>query len=747
MAYDAADAELVVFGGVGPSGYPLGDTWTYSRGAWTNVTSFSPSHPPARSGAALAWDPSGQLLVLFGGVGFTGSLYNDTWTFHAGVWTNRTSSLSIAPPALLAPSLVTDSSDGLVLLTGGAGAEGPFGGTWTWKAGGWTNISSTAGAAPSPRLWSEASNDPADHGVLLFGGYDENVSYFSDTWLFHAGSWTNLTATLSSSPPPTIEGALLWEAPTQSLVLCQGSHVTGLGIPLLSPYVWVWEHGAWTNLTAPLNGAPAMRDLSSVAALPNGGGLGVLFGGWGASSELGDLELLHPGLLLNASLAPLLVPVGSAVQAFSNATGGVPPVKYGWSWGDGSRSGSENASHAYAAAGTYPVQLLANDSLGERSYANFSVRVVSGLAVSAGATPSSTDVGFAVDLRSTVLGGTPPYSYSWDLGDGSPVSTSASPSHAYSSPGTYQVTLTVTDAKGLQGASSLNVSVHALPQVSFAATPATPRVNVTVQFTTLLTGGEAPFSYAWTFGDGGLASIASPTHAYRSAGIFQVRENVSDAAGATASANLSLQVASTGLPLTLTASVSPRSGTPLTTFSFSSIASGGSPPYTITWSFGDGGHGTGANVTHSYARASASPYPVFANVSDASGALASLSLQVYVNSSGSPGGGSGGGGGGGGSGGGGTLEVLSSSKWSLLLLLVAVGAVAILALLVVERRHRSARVLRPSGPEGQGIVQESPGSPAPPSVPGASGTAPSGSPSMAAGAPPSESRGGSSPRD
>ena len=42
----------------------------------------------------------------------------------------------------------------------------------------------------------------------------------------------------------------------------------------------------------------------------------------------------------------------------------------------------------------------------------------------------------------------PHSSYSWDFGDGSGPSTAADPTHDYSSPGSYPVTLTVTDGHG-----------------------------------------------------------------------------------------------------------------------------------------------------------------------------------------------------------------------------------------------------------------------------------------------------------
>jgi PKD repeat protein len=55
--------------------------------------------------------------------------------------------------------------------------------------------------------------------------------------------------------------------------------------------------------------------------------------------------------------------------------------------------------------------------------------------------------------------------YSWDLGDGT-TATGAVVKHAYDKAGTYKVTLTVTDAEGLQGQTSVNIIVKAEPEAS-----------------------------------------------------------------------------------------------------------------------------------------------------------------------------------------------------------------------------------------------------------------------------------------
>jgi len=68
---------------------------------------WSPQHPavspPARSGAAMAYDAASGDLLLFGGTGANGQLLSDTWEFNGSSWTQMNQG---GMPALTGASMV-----------------------------------------------------------------------------------------------------------------------------------------------------------------------------------------------------------------------------------------------------------------------------------------------------------------------------------------------------------------------------------------------------------------------------------------------------------------------------------------------------------------------------------------------------------------------------------------------------------------------------------------------------------------
>src|SRR5437016_13162124 len=65
-------------------------------------------------------------------------------------------------------------------------------------------------------------------------------------------------------------------------------------------------------------------------------------------------------------------------------------------------------------------------------------------------------------------------------------------------------------------------------KASFSYTPTTPTVGQTVTFTATASGGTSPYSYSWNFGDGTTGTGSTATHAYSSAGTFNVAMTVKD---------------------------------------------------------------------------------------------------------------------------------------------------------------------------------------------------------------------------
>jgi PKD repeat protein len=125
-----------------------------------------------------------------------------------------------------------------------------------------------------------------------------------------------------------------------------------------------------------------------------------------------------------------------------------------------------------------------------------------------------------------------PTSWAWTFGDGY-TSTLKSPSHAYSTAGTYTVSLTATNAGGsntLTRTGYITVSTATVaPVASFTGTPTTGKFPLTVSFTDAST--NSPTSWYWTFGDGSTSTLKSPSHTYSAKGTYTVSLKATNAGG------------------------------------------------------------------------------------------------------------------------------------------------------------------------------------------------------------------------
>jgi PKD repeat protein len=124
-------------------------------------------------------------------------------------------------------------------------------------------------------------------------------------------------------------------------------------------------------------------------------------------------------------------------------------------------------------------------------------------------------------------------SYDWDFGD-SYTGSGVSPSHTYTTEGTFYACLTVTDNDGKSRTNCATVFVLGSPPVADANGPYTGTQDVALTFDgSGSTDDYGIAEYAWAFGDGNTGSGVTPSHTYTSAGAFTVTLTVTDAAGQT----------------------------------------------------------------------------------------------------------------------------------------------------------------------------------------------------------------------
>jgi hypothetical protein len=303
MAYDAANHQLVLFGGYNDTvdDY-LGDTWIWNGSNWSQK---SPAHSPsARDGAAMVYDHSTGKVLLFGGQGGSGDL-GDTWVWNGSDWTQLTP--ANAPSARAWAGIAPDPVSGDPLLFGGD-ADTAFADTWTWTGTDWSPLSPAH--SPSARSDFTMAFDPVHSRIVLFGGGVWNSSGFvsevKDTWTWNGTDWTQVATT---GPSARADFQLTYDPRLRRVMLFGGYDYVGdtdLGDS------WSWTGTAWSPLSTAA--PPSKRDSAVMNYFPPAGNT-VLFGGYGPNSaNFADTWVLRA---TSATAAPSVSTNASAKKSFT----------------------------------------------------------------------------------------------------------------------------------------------------------------------------------------------------------------------------------------------------------------------------------------------------------------------------------------------------------------------------------------------------------------------------------------------
>ena len=191
----------------------------------------------------------------------------------------------------------------------------------------------------------------------------------------------------------------------------------------------------------------------------------IAIAGGGATFDMGAVQKNNIPPVVNAGTSPYSGNEGAPIQFdghLSSSVCGFPTLR--WDFSDGGVAFGAKPFHTFTDGGTYSGQLTATDATGLVSTTTFSINVASlAPVVVAGpdtASPWGRLVAFNGSATAPGADDQATLTYSWDFGDGTPSASGGSGVlHAYTTPGPYTATLTVTNEDGQSSSASRSVTI------------------------------------------------------------------------------------------------------------------------------------------------------------------------------------------------------------------------------------------------------------------------------------------------
>ena len=252
-------------------------------------------------------------------------------------------------------------------------------------------------------------------------------------------------------------------------------------------------------------------------------------------------------LVLTKSGSTLTIYVNGSAVASATATGTINTNAGVLAIGRTGASATDYFNGSIDEVAVYPAALTA-------------ARVTAHYAAAAAPPPPAPVAAFSADVTTgqaplavhfTDQSTNSPTSWAWSFGDGT-TATTQSPIHTYAAAGTYDVSLTATNAGGPGSLTKTGYIVVAAappppaPVAAFSADVTTGQAPLAVHFTDQST--NSPTSWAWSFGDGTTATTQSPIHTYAAAGTYDVSLTATNAGGPGSLTKTGYIVATVGPP-------------------------------------------------------------------------------------------------------------------------------------------------------------------------------------------------------
>jgi gliding motility-associated-like protein len=430
-------------------------------------------------GYSYNWLPGGSTSPSVSG------LASGTYTVNVTDQNNCPAAISIniSQPTLLTSSLGTQTDP----VCFGAG-------------NGTASVNATGGTLPYSFLWSDGQTGSTAVNISA-GSYTVTIT--------DASGCTSSNTTVIGQPTQVITSA----GPNDTICLGSSGSVSATATGGAGNYYYAWQPSGAINLgTLPVT--PTANTTYTVVAFDQDGCAGT-------TDTVS--AIVYSLSAANIDAVTLVSPIcpGQNTTVSAIVTGTTGPVTYSWNNGLGTTAGPISVSPFVST--TYIVSVT--NSCGTTVMDSVAVLISPPPTVSFMADSNIVCVPSIVQFNDNSVTGNPLdpiHTWLWTFGDGT-TSALDNPSHVYTTPGTYAVTLTVTTGNGCTNTSASPLMITAYPYPTAAFNVNSTSLNIPYDVLVCINQSLGATNYLWSFGDGGTSTLTNPEYLYTTVGTFPVQ--------------------------------------------------------------------------------------------------------------------------------------------------------------------------------------------------------------------------------